>query len=281
MPRETRRPSALRLWLRRRRGLVRPALRVLVGFSLVGVVVAGVSLFDPAGRLNHLADGLFGDAAEAGLTVREVRIEGAANTPRALIRNALGVRPGDPILAFSPQAARERLEALAWVEGAEVERRLPGTILVRVTERRPFAIWQNQGRFAVVDREGRVVATDRLDAFGPLPLIVGVGAEKHAAALYDLLEEAPEVLARTQALVRVGERRWNLHLHNGADVLLPEGQEAAAVARLKQLQKQSALLDRPLAAVDLRLPDRLVLRQQPAAQPAENATTTRRGSGRG
>ncbi|UFN47416.1 cell division protein FtsQ/DivIB [Roseomonas sp. OT10] len=280
MPREARRPSALRLWLRRRRGLVRPAVRVLVAFGLFGVVLAGVAAFDPASRLYHVADGLTGDAAEAGLMVREIQIEGAANTPRPMIRTALGTKLGDPILAFSPQAARERLETLAWVESAEVERRLPGTILVRVTERRPFAIWQNQGRFAIVDREGRVVTTDRLDAFGPLPLIVGQGAEKAAAELYDLLRDAPEVLARTQALVRVGERRWNLHLHNGADVLLPEGQEAPAIARLKQLQKQNALLDRPLAAVDLRLPDRLVLRQLPSAQPAENAGN-RRGSGRG
>ena len=68
------------------------------------------------------------------------------------------------------------------------------------------------------------------------------------------------------AAVRVGERRWNLRLNNGADVMLPEGHEVAALDRLMQLQQQHALLDRPLAAIDLRLPDRLVLRPRADAE---------------
>jgi cell division protein FtsQ len=122
------------------------------------------------------------------------------------------------------------------------------------------------------------VATDRLDAFGPLPLIVGAGAEKTAAPLYDVLRGAPDVLARTQALVRIGERRWNLRLHSGTDVLLPEGHEEAAVQRLAELQRQNQLLDRPLHTVDLRLPDRLVLR--PVAAPESPPTATRARAGR-
>jgi cell division protein FtsQ len=58
------------------------------------------------------------------------------------------------MLDFEPQAARERLERIAWVAEAHVERRLPGTILVRIVERRAFAVWQKDGRFAVIDREG-------------------------------------------------------------------------------------------------------------------------------
>ncbi|MDU7520927.1 MAG: cell division protein FtsQ/DivIB, partial [Roseomonas mucosa] len=222
MPREPQRPSGLRLWLRRRRGLVRPALRAGIAVALLGVVVMGVSAFAPAGGLLQFGSGFTSAARDAGLKITEIRIEGAENMPEPRIRAALGVKTGDPTLAFSPDAARQALEAL------------PGTVVVRVSERRPFAIWQNQGRFSVVDRSGKVVATDRLDAFGPLPLIVGAGAEKYAAALYDQLREAPDVLARTQALVRVGERRWNLHLSNGMDVLLPEGEEKAAIRRLAE-----------------------------------------------
>ena len=281
MRRDARRPSAWRLWLRRRRGLLRPAARMLAGFGLLAGVLFGLAAFDPASRLFHLGEGFVIAARDAGLEVREVRIEGAINTPRPLLRAAVGARVGDATLFFSPEAARARQEDLPGVESAEVERRLPGTVLVRVVERRPFAIWQKDNRFAVIDREGRVVATDRLDAFGPLPLVVGTGAEKHAASLHDLLRESPEVLARTQALVRIGERRWNLHMHNGTDVLLPEGQEEPAIRRLAEFQKRSALLDRPLAAVDLRLPDKLVVRQLPGPTPTAAPAEPRRGSGRG
>jgi cell division protein FtsQ len=277
--REQDRPSRLRLWFKRRRGLAKPAALALLGAGALAAVGVGLYLADPAGRMQALIENAAAFGNAAGLEVREVVVEGRVNTPRELIRAAVGVERGDPMLAFSPGEARERLMTIAWVENADVERHLPGTILVRLTERTPFAIWQSQGRFSIIDRQGRVVTSDTLDAFGPLPLVVGVGAEKHGAALYDLLQAHRPILERTQAMVRVGERRWNLKLHSGTDVLLPEGQEAPALNRLAELHARNALLDRPLVAIDMRLADRMVLRQHPPAEPAPQAE--RRGGRRG
>jgi cell division protein FtsQ len=275
------RPSRLKLWLRRRRALLRPAALGLAGLGLLAAVGAGIWAADPAGRARALVEG-FGDlGAGLGISIQEVVLEGRQNTPIDMIRAALGVSRGDPLLGFSLQGARERLESIAWVHRAHVERRLPGSLVIRLEERQPFAIWQQDGRFVVIDRDGRVVARDRLDQFGPLPLIVGAGADRGAAALHDLLRAEPEIAVRVQAMVRIGERRWNLKLHNGADVLLPEGAEAAAIARLAELQREQRLLDRPLLAIDLRLPDRMVLRQPPAPapEPARPAAGARRDRG--
>jgi cell division protein FtsQ len=52
-------------------------------------------------------------------------------------------------------------------------------------------------------------------------------------------------------------------MDNGADVMLPEGHETAALDRLQQLQQDHVILDRPLIAIDMRLPDRLVVRARP------------------
>jgi cell division protein FtsQ len=191
-------------------------------------------------------------------------VEGRSNTPEPLLNAALGVRRGDSMLGFSIQGARQRIETLSWVEHAAIERRLPGTLVVSLTERRPFAIWQNQGRFVLIDRNGETVANEDVAAFGELPLVVGTGAPKAATALLDALAAQPQVKSHVVAAVRVGERRWNLRMKNGGDVLLPEGAEAAALAKLAELQNADALLDRPLAVVDLRLPDRLVVRPQQA-----------------
>ena len=266
--REQDRPGRLRLWLRRRRALAKPAALLLLGGGVLGAIGVGLYLADPAGRAQALVENAAALGDAAGLEVREVILEGRANTPLDLVNAALGVRRGDPILGFSPTETRARLETIAWVESAHVERRLPGTILVRLTERTPFAIWQHQGRFSIIDREGKVVTSETLDAFGPLPLVVGAGADRTAAALYDLLLAYRAILERTQALVRVGERRWNLRLHNGMDILLPEGQEAPALNRLAEMHARQSLLDRPLVAIDMRLPDRMVLRQPPAPEPA-------------
>jgi cell division protein FtsQ len=265
--REQDRPGRLRLWLRRRRGLAKPAALMLLGAGALSAVGLGLYLADPAGRVQSVVENAAALGEAAGLEVREVILEGRVNAPLELVSAAVGLRRGDPILDFSPSDARARLESIAWVESAHVERRLPGTILVRLTERTPFAIWQHQGRFSIIDRDGRVVTSDTLDAFGPLPLVVGAGAETRGAELYDLLLAHRPILERTLAMVRVGERRWNLRLHNGVDVLLPEGQEAPALNRLAEMHERHALLDRPLVAIDMRLPDRMVLRQPPPPEP--------------
>ncbi len=293
----TDRPSRLRLWLRRRRGMARPAAFVLLAAGALGalgyaVVSAGVR---PPGRdalapwqgglFASFGDGVAGLGAKAGLTVREVTLEGGRNTPPELVREALAVRRGDPTLGFSPQEARERLETIAWVERAHVERHLPGTIRVSIEERAPFALWQRDSRFAVIDRAGTVLTTENIGSFNRLPLVVGAGAERAAAPMVELLRGAAEVEGRVQALVRVGERRWNLRLRNGTDVLLPEGHEAEAVARLAELQAAKSLLDRPLVAIDMRQPDKLVLRAPPGAPaptPPDPASVQRaRGGGGG
>jgi cell division protein FtsQ len=277
------RPTTLRLWLRRRRGLLRPAGLALLGAGGLAAAALAVMAADPYGRVTALWDGAAEIAAGGGLQVRDVRVEGMHHTPPELVREALGVRRGDPMLGFDPHWARDQLQQIAWVEHAHVERLLPGTIRVRLEERQPFAIWQRDGKFSVIDREGKVVATENVGAFGRLPLIVGAGAGRAAAPMVDALRGAPEVQERVHALVRVSERRWNLRLRNGTDVLLPEGQEAAAITRLAELQAKQGLMDRPLVAIDLRLPDKLVLRLPPAPpgqQPAEQQGQKSR-SGRG
>lgn len=272
------RPSKVKLWLKRRRSWLRKAGLFTVCAGLVSAAALGLVALDPAARLRDAAAHLAALGRGPGLAVHEIRVEGREFTPREALQAAIGIQPGEPMLDFDPQAAKQRLEQIAWVADAHVERRLPGTILVRIAERRAFAIWQKDGRFSVIDREGRVMATDRLQAFGPLPLVVGAGAERFAAPMVDLLRASPEIADRVEAIVRVSERRWNLRLTNGADILLPEGHEAQAMTRLAELHSRDKLLDRPLAAVDMRLPDRLVVRLQQAPAPPPSATTTSRST---
>ncbi len=268
------RPARWRLMLRRQRRLLRPAAWGVAGFAAVLVVTTLWHQLQPGGSLVSLRERL-GDAAD--MRVKSVVVEGRANTPEPLLRAAIGVAPGDPILGYSVAAARARIETLSFVEHASVSRELPGTIRVVLTERRPFAVWQHDGKFQLIGRDGQVVADQNLAAYAGLPLVVGDGAPAHAAALLDLVAQQPVLQSRISAVVRVGDRRWNLSLHNGTDVLLPEGADAAAITRLMALQQDHALLDRPLAVIDMRLPDRLVLRpRSEQAAPLAPLTGTRR-----
>jgi cell division protein FtsQ len=252
--------SRWKLVRRRLRRVVRPAAWVLCAAFVVGLGAVVVRSADHGGSIVTLRESLGGAIAFAGLRITTVQIEGRANTPEPLLRAALGATKGDPILAFSVEQARKRIEQLSWVEQATVERRLPNTVVVVLRERRPFAVWQNKGKFVLIDRAGDVVDNQDVAQFRHLPLVVGEGAEQAAAVLLDAITERPALTGRILAAVRMGERRWNLRMKNGTDIMLPEGHEAAALDRLLELHQQQTLLDRPLAAIDLRLPDKLVVR---------------------
>lgn len=269
----TDRPARWRLLLRRQRALLKPA----AGVMLVGVVVVGVAVVVHSGTqsasstsLSSFREKIGALGAASGMRVQTIRVEGRENTPEPLLNAAIGISKGDPILGFSLEQARSRIETLSWVERATVERRLPNTVVIVLEERRPFAIWQNQGKYVLVDRAGQIVADQDVAHFRHLPLIVGAGAPVAARPLLTALTDRPALATKVTASVRVAERRWNLRMTSGMDVMLPEGHEAAALDRLIQLQQEQNVLDRPLLAIDMRLPDRLVFRPKTASS-ADNA----------
>ena len=212
--------------------------------------------------------------AEAGLRVEDVLLEGRNRTARSQILSALDVARGTPILGFEPHAAKAALERLPWVRRAEVERRLPNVVFVRLVERIPLALWQNGGKLAVIDLRGDIIPGAPPEAFAALPLLVGKDAPGHALKLVGMLDSEPDLRARVAAAVLVQGRRWNVRLEGGIDVRLPEQDPGAAWAQLAKLQREHGVLGRDVIAIDLRMPDRLVVRTAPGAAP-------RRGGARG
>jgi len=199
-------------------------------------------------------------STDIGLTVREVLLEGRVYAPRSMLKKAVGLQLGDPIMAFDPAAIRNRLEALPWVETAIVERRLPDTVRIRVVEREPIALWQRKGKLSLVGRNGAPITGRNLGRFNDLVVIVGKDAPRHAGALLTMLAAEPTLVRRVRAAVRVGARRWNLKLDNGIHIRLPETDPAKALARLAELDRRHGLLGGDIETIDLRLPDRLIVR---------------------
>lgn len=200
------------------------------------------------------------------MKITKIIITGCNLTLEKDVKDALGIHIGDSIFNFSVQEAQQRLDELPFVDHALLKRQLPNTIIIHITERTPFAVWQYQGQFKLIDRKGQIVNDHGMSgkdgqAFLKLPLVVGLGANTEGAELLDILSTQPEIKKHVVAIVRVGNRRWNLDMKNGTTVLLPENQELPALQRLNQLQKQFQLLDRAIKTIDLRLADRLFIQE--------------------
>lgn len=258
---------------------LRPAAMV-GGLALVVASIAGPSLWLwQSGRLPAFQEGLHALVAKAsvatGLVLREVYVAGRVKTLPEAILGALNVKLGQPLMAIDLDETRRRLEVLGWIRSANVERRFPDALYVRLVERVPLALWQRKAEPVVIDREGEVIEGARPGRFPHLPLIVGDDAPAHAAHLIGVMASEPALMKRVAAAVRVGGRRWNLRLGNGIEVRLPEQDVAGAWQRLAEFDRRKGLLARDVTAVDLRLSDRLIVRLTPGAKA--RATVAKKG----
>ena len=85
------------------------------------------------------------------------------------------------------------------------------------------------------------------------------------------LARAPHIKARLEVAERIAERRWTLHLADGATVHLPADRETRALEALVADARLARLLGRPGSVVDLRVPGRAAVR---SAAPADLLKTS-------
>jgi cell division protein FtsQ len=244
------------------------ALAVFAATGMLALVGAWAWQSDAAAR--HAAragERLVRATAAAGLAVDAVYVHGRTLTQRAELRTALGITRDTPILALDPARARARIQRLPWVARAAVERDLPDIVRISLRERTPMARWQHRGSVQVLDRTGTPVRGAKPSRFADLPLVVGPGAPPETRRLLKILRDRPDVAKRVAAAVRVSQRRWNLRMHNDVTIKLPSDGVPDAWARLARLETRHGLLQRDIRAVDLRLPDQLLVRLAPGAEP--------------
>lgn len=257
-PRMVRRPLK-----RRGAGLQRWMARAAQAALLLGAAGLGIAAWR-SGRLESALDWASAHAvalaASGGFRVEDIEVAGRVQTdPKALLA-AVGLTRGDPMLAFDPEAARERIESLPWVASAAVERRLPDTVQIMIVERRPIALWQHNERLSLIDSAGANLGPVALDGAPDLPLVVGGDAPIHAADLLARLARHPDLAKRVQASSWIGSRRWDLKLDNGVEIRLPESGVDEALQQLADAEAASKLFERDVAAIDLRLPGKMVVR---------------------
>lgn len=232
-----------------------------------------------ADSLRETRDGL---ANAAGFRIASVSLTGNKQVTREEIFSAAGISDSASTLFFDVEGARARIKAIPWVADATVRKLLPDRLDITVRERNAFALWQRDGKVSVIAADGSVVSAQPDRSFAALPFVVGRGAEKNAQAFIGLLDGHPSIRNQVRAAILVAERRWNLRLHNGVDVRLPESDVARALQRLADLDRDKKLLTRDIAVIDLRIADRVAVRlSEAAAQARDEAMKERKQKRKG
>lgn len=195
-----------------------------------------------------------------GFRVVAVQTEGQNALTDDEVLLALGIKEDTSLPFLDVGEARERLLANPLVQDATVRKLFPDRVTVHLVERKPFALWQHDGKVQILAEDGVPIDDFRDSRFAHLPLVVGPSANTKSRALLDALALAPKIREETYAAVFVAERRWNLKLRSGVEVKLPEFEFGAALARLETLQARRDLFGKWISVIDLRSADKTVVR---------------------
>lgn len=259
---------------------------LVFGAFLLAISLVVLLALDIPAKAERAAGAAIG---HAGFTVSGYQIVGIVHMNRALVdavvTDELRRAADETGSAKAPQALvsvsdiRRRLLGYGWVKDARVSRRLPDTLVIDIVERKPAALWQNQGELALIDSEGVVLDRVPVDKMPDLPLLIGPGANGQEGQLTEIMSAVPTLKPQLASATWVGGRRWDLNFQSGETVVLPEGKELAKTTLMKfaRADKESGLLGRGILRFDLRKPGQMTVRLPrapgepilpPAAPPA-------------
>lgn len=192
-------------------------------------------------------------SADVGLVLENVLVAGHHNLQSSDVVSYINADVGTAILSINLDDARSALEQNDWVQDAVVERRLPNTIYINISERDPIAIWQHNQKLQLVDMNAHVIHTDNIEKFAGLLHVVGSDAHLHAGSLQRNLQFDPQLAQKIISAVRYGERRWNIILDQGITVKMPQDQEfIGAFEYLSKLNNAAKLFNHRYKTIDLR-----------------------------
>jgi len=224
-----------------------------------------------AGVLAALALGLLGYAGgrvlldSPAFLLKTIVVEGSLErVQRHDIVNALQGRLSGTFFSVDLEAVRALFEGIPWVRRAELRRRWPDRLEVRIEEQVALARWGQRRETQLVNAQGELF---RGQTDASLPVLAGpAGTEGEVARRYaafrDLL--APLGLEPRQVLLS-SRLAWQLKLSNGLTIQLGRDSDKDRVeerlARFASAFPQTLAKSRQrLEYVDLRYPNGFALR---------------------
>lgn len=205
---------------------------------------------------------LYQMSGKTGFVLEEILIEGRKKTSASDLTKAINAKRGIPILLLDLDKIKENIEKLPWVAKVSVQRQLPNILYIKITEREPIAIWQNNKKFYPIDKTGEIIQAD-IDDLSHLPILVGKNAPKHTVNLFKALVTEKKLAKRVKAATLIADRRWDVildNIDNGIEIKLPEENFDLAWKKLANADEKNGILKRKLTIIDLRLSDKVIIK---------------------
>jgi cell division protein FtsQ len=142
--------------------------------------------------------------------VRSVVIEGVVHSPQSEIERLTAQYDGLNLFELDLARVQNDLASVDWVRRVDIEKTLPGTLRIKITERTPVALLRTADRLFYVDEEGLAFAELTPTAGNDdLPIISeaeGPELLRSVALLTRLQRSSPEIYSRISEVWPIAPR---------------------------------------------------------------------------
>ncbi len=241
------------------------------------------------GRLNKVlflialasfaAVGLLGWNWLNGLVCRTVQVSGHVEADASEVVAAARVDTGSVLFDIDPKLIEDRVRRLPWVKSADVTRRPPGTLSIRIEERVPvvLAIAGDGTPSAFLDADGYAMPITERSSFD-LPLLIGVNLPTNpneavdSRAVRELLRSVAAMPPETDLLIssfiveaggQIALRSVPINGQGSLTVRLGRRHFDVKLARMRAFWDQAVVTrpDRKYDLIDLRFDSQIVTRE--------------------
>lgn len=195
--------------------------------------------------------------------VRSIEVEGAVHTPRASIAGVTQRYVGLNLFHIDIARVQRDLGTRGWVSRVDIEKKLPDTLRIKITERKPVALVRRNGELLYVDEEGvAFAAVSPRVGDDDLPLIMdAAGPElvRSVSLLRELRAKDKELYSRVSEIWPIPPRGFALYDRDLGAVVYANAEDLSAKYRSLYAVLQ-AERNPKIEYADLRFADRIIVK---------------------
>jgi cell division protein FtsQ len=179
-------------------------------------------------------------------------IYGSENVKLENIYDALPKTFSFPLAQININDIYKKICAKSWVMSCSVHKVFPNSLVIKILEKDPIALWKTNEMIVAIDKCGNAFeAILSKDYIQNLPYLIGEGANLNANNLISILKNYHVLQENFFCGIYIGFRRWDIILKDGTLIKLPEkadlsdacNKASEAITKANPLCKKIEIID--------------------------------------
>ena len=190
--------------------------------------------------------------------VKHIQTYGTNIKDDKIVKMSLGITNGTSLRSIDLYQLNNRISTIPGVKNSAVRILPNGDIAVKIQKHKVIATWTDGVYYYPLSADGTQIQTPSQERNDNSIVFRGDLPDD----LTDIISGLSSISKYIDYVNMVESRRWNIHTKNGTTIYLPEKDSAAAINKIKVLNKTHKLLSRKLEIIDMRDSARILVKEQ-------------------